>query len=263
MSNLLKLCFVSIMTLSVFAVSSEDPSKKGLRIANEAEQKNNGFIGEVSDLEMILIDAYGSRITRKMQGKVLEVSDDGDKSLNIFLNPTDVKGTKMLTWSHKTKDDKQWLYLPSLRRVKKISSKNKSSSFMGSEFSYEDIGSQEVEKYNFSYVKLGKSKSGEEVHFIERIPKSKSGYSKQIIQLSTKHLNAVYIEYYDRKNELLKVADVQDFKTYKVKGKSIYRASQIHMKNLQTKKESIFKWSNRKLGVKLKSSLFTKRAMKK
>lgn len=263
MSNLLKLCFISILTLRVLALSPEAPTVKGLRIAKEAEQKNNGFIGEVSDLEMILIDAYGSKITRKMQGKVLEIADDGDKSLNIFLNPKDVKGTKMLTWSHKTKDDKQWLYLPSLRRVKKISSKNKSSSFMGSEFSYEDIGSQEVEKYTFKYIKLGKSAKGEEVHIIERVPKSKSGYSKQIVQLSTKHLNAVYIEYYDRKNELLKVADVQDFKVYKVKGKSIHRASRIHMKNLQTRKESIFQWTNRKLGVKLKKSKFTKRAMKK
>jgi hypothetical protein len=249
--------------LTVSVSFAETAEEKGLRIAKESEKRNNGFIGEVSDLEMILIDAYGSKITRKMQGKVLEIADDGDKSLNIFLNPKDVKGTKMLTWSHKNKDDKQWLYLPSLKRVKKISSKNKSSSFMGSEFSYEDLGSQEVEKYSFKFIKDGKSKGGEAVHFIERIPKSKSGYSKQVVQISKDHLNAVYIEYFDRKGELLKVADVQDFKSYKVKGKSIYRASMIHMKNVQTKKESIFKWNNRKLGVKLKSNQFSKRAMKK
>lgn len=261
MRNVFKLCLILVLTVGV--TFAETPEQKGLRIAKESEQRNNGFIGEESDLEMVLIDAYGSRITRKMEGKVLEVSDDGDKSLNIFLNPKDVKGTKMLTWSHKSKDDKQWLYLPSLKRVKKISSKNKSSAFMGSEFSYEDLGSQEVEKYSFKYIKEGKSISGEKVHFIERVPKSKSGYSKQIVQISKNHLNAVYIEYFDRKGELLKVADVQKFVAYKVKGKKIYRASLIHMKNLQTKKESIFKWNNRKLGVKLKKNIFTKRAMKK
>ncbi|WP_127717022.1 outer membrane lipoprotein-sorting protein [Halobacteriovorax sp. HLS] len=262
MRSLFNFCLISILTLSAFSVAAETPEQKGLRIATEAEKRNNGFVAEESDLEMILIDAYGSKITRKMKGMVLEVQGDGDKSLNIFLNPADVKGTKMLTWSHKDKDDKQWLYLPSLRRVKKISSSNKSSSFMGSEFSYEDIGSQEVEKYSFKFLKDGKSKSGEEVYFVQRIPKSKSGYSKQIVQITKKDLSAVYIEYYDRKGELLKIADIQDFKTYKVKGKSIRRASKIHMKNLQTKKESIFLWNNRKLGVKLKDNDFTKRALK-
>lgn len=263
MRSLFKLCLLFVLTLSVFSTQAESLEEKGLRIAKESEKRNNGFIGEESNLEMILIDAYGSRIIRKMQGKVFEVQGDGDKSLNIFMNPKDVKGTKMLTWSHKDKDDKQWLYLPSLRRVKKISSKNKSSSFMGSEFSYEDLGSQEVEKYSYKFVKDGKSKNKEDVYILERTPKAKSGYSKQLLYISKDHMNTVYVEYFDRKGELLKKAEMTGFKPYKIKGKTIHRADQIHMKNVQTKKESIFKWHDRKIGVKLKKNLFTKRALKK
>ncbi|WP_417335635.1 outer membrane lipoprotein-sorting protein [Halobacteriovorax marinus] len=263
MSSVFKFCLILILSLGASHSFAETTEEKGLRIAKEAEARNNGFIGDESDLEMILIDAYGSKIIRKMQGKVLEVENDGDKSLNIFLNPKDVKGTKMLTWSHKKDDDNQWLYLPSLKRVKKISSRNKSSSFMGSEFSYEDIGSQEIEKYKFNFIKDGKSADGEDVHIIERVPVANSGYSKQVVQISKKHLNAVHVSYYDRKNELLKTADMSDFKKYTVAGKELWRASNIHMKNVQTKKESIFKWNNRKLGVKFKENLFTKRALKR
>lgn len=263
MSTVFKLYFILVFSLVTSSVYAETSQEKGLRIAKEAEAKNNGFIGDESDLEMVLIDAYGSKIVRKMKGKVLEVKNDGDKSLNIFLNPKDVKGTKMLTWSHKKDDDNQWLFLPSLKRVKKISSRNKSSSFMGSEFSYEDIGSQEIEKYSFNFLKDGKSKDGEDVYFIERKPVTNSGYSKQIVQISKKHLNAVHVSYYDRKDELLKTADMSGFKKFTVNGKELWRASEIHMKNVQTKKESIFKWNNRKLGVKFKSRLFTKRALKR
>ena len=64
-----------------------------------------------------------------------------------FVSPADVKGTKFLSYSHIKKDDDQWLYLPALKRVKRIASKNKSGSFMGSEFSYEDLSSFDADKY--------------------------------------------------------------------------------------------------------------------
>ena len=116
--------------LGLFAqpfLSAKTPEEKGLFIAREMQSKNNGFLGEKAKMEMVLIDAYGSKTTRIMEGKVMEVNDDGDKSISIFLNPQDVKGTKMLTHTHKNDDDDQWLYLPSVRRVKRISSSNKSS----------------------------------------------------------------------------------------------------------------------------------------
>lgn len=263
MRSVSNLCLILILSLLSQFSYAETSQEKGLRIAKEAEARNNGFVGDESDLEMVLIDAYGSKIVRKMEGRVLEVENDGDKSLNIFLNPKDVKGTKMLTWSHKNEDDNQWLYLPSLKRVKKISSRNKSSSFMGSEFSYEDLGSQEIEKYKFNFLKDGKSSTGEDVYIIERVPVDNSGYSKQVVQISKKHLNAVHVSYYDRKSELLKTAEMSGFTKYTVKGKELWRATLIHMKNVQTKKESIFKWTNRKLGVNFKSSLFTKRSLKR
>ncbi len=243
------------------AIASESAEVKGLRIATQMEKANNSFIGEKSKMEMLLIDAYGAKTTRKMSGNVMEVKGDGDRSIMVFENPKDVKGTKMLTWSHKNKDDSQWLFLPSLRRVKKISSRNKTGSFMGSEFSYEDLGSQEVEKYNYKFIKEAKTKK-HKLWVLERKSKKKSGYRKQIMYVVKKYNNPLKIEYFDRRGELLKVAQFKDYKSFKLKGKVFFRARSIHMKNKQTKKESIFTWTNRKLGVKNKKSIFQKRSLK-
>ncbi len=248
--------------LAVSNLKAETPEAKGLRLAKVFEKNNNGFVGESGKTEMVLIDAHGEKVIRVMRGKTKEVKGDGDKSISIFENPKDVKGTKMLTWSHKSKDDQQWLFLPSVRRVKKISSKNKSASFMGSEFSYEDLGSQEIEKYKFKWLKDEKY-NGDPVHVIERIPTYKSGYSKQISYISKKFSNPHKVEYFDRKKQLLKVAVFEGYKPYKVLGKTIYRASVIKMDNVQTKKKSIFSWKDRKIGVKFSDNDFRKNKLKR
>lgn len=253
---------LSLFVLSANSYSKENPEQKGLRLAKEIEAANSGFVGEESDMEMILIDAYNSKTVRKMLGKTLETKDDGDKSLMIFKNPKDVKGTKMLTWTHKKKDDDQWLYLPSLRRIKKISSRSKTSAFMGSEFSYEDLGSQEIDKYKFKWIKDIKNKKGETIHVMERYPKQKSGYSKMVMHISKKMMSAIKIDYFDRKGELLKTGNFKKFKAFKVKGKTIYRAGLIEMKNVQTKKSSLFTWKSRKLGVKHRKRDFDKKSLK-
>lgn len=252
---------IALLGSLLISVNAKSPEQKGEDIAIKMELANNGYIGEEAEMEMILIDAHGSRVERLMKGNVMEVSGDGDKSISIFLNPKDVKGTKMLTWSHKEADDDQWLYLPSLKRVKRINSSSKSSSFMGSEFSFEDLGSQEREKFHYKLLSE-KKVDGMDTWIVERKPKSKSGYTKQVVTISKKYMNPLRIEYYDRKDELLKVGEFSGYQKFNVKGKSLYRSSKIHMKNVQTKKESIFEWKKRKIGVKLKSRDFTKRALK-
>lgn len=237
-------------------------NERGMTIANKMKSLNEGFVGEESEMKMTLIDAYGAKAIREMQGKVMEVDDDGDKSLSIFLNPKDVKGTKMLTWSHKEDDDDQWLYLPVSKRLRRISSRSKSSSFMGSEFSYEDLGSQEIEKYNFVFEKEG-SLEGKKVFIVARYPKSKSGYSKQVMFIDQTLYHPHKIEYYDRKGELLKVAVFKNYQEHTVNDKKMYRVSEIEMSNVQTKKKSLFTWSKRKLGVKHSDRTFDKKALQK
>ena len=228
---------------------AETPEEKGLKIAQDSREKTRGYGGDESEMKMVLIDAHGVETVREMQGKVMEVAGDGTRSLSIFLTPKDVKGTKMLTWNHPDADDDQWLFLPSLRRVKRISSSNKSSSFMGSEFSYEDLGSQEVEKYSYKWLRDEKI-DGEDCWVLERTPKKESGYSKQTIYLSKRYNNPSKVDYFDRRSELLKSAIFSGHQEFTVGAKKFWMASKIHIKNVQTEKQSIFTWEKRKVGVK-------------
>lgn len=235
--------------------------KTGEQIAQNMRIANDGFIGANAEMEMILIDAYGSQVTRLMQSQVKESGQEGDRALLTFLNPKDVRGTKMLTRSNKNADDDQWLYLPALRRVKRISSSNRSTSFMGSEFSYEDLGSQRTDRYDYDLLRE-ETYRGHETWVLKRVSKRKSAYSKHIMYVSRQYMNPLKIEYYDRADKLLKVATFSDYKLFQVHKKDLYRAGKIHMKNVQTRKESIFVWNKLELGVSLNDQRFTRNALK-
>lgn len=242
---------ILVLILGQFTLANT-PQEEGLRVAKITNEANDGFVGEYAEMEMVLINAHGDKTVRKLITQVKEKEGDGDMSISTFQWPADVKGTKMLTWSHKTGDDDQWLYLPALKRVKRISSRNKSGAFMGSEFSYEDLGSQEVEE--FTYRLLGETDlDGRAVWQLERTPVSKkSGYSKEIVWMDKEYNNPLKIEYYDRKGELLKVGLFKDYKAY---GK-YWRANFLEMENVQTQKRSTITWSIRELGKAYDNSEF-------
>ena len=132
---------------------SATPEETGLQIATEASARDEGFGNFTARQSMVLRNKQGQESRRQLRVKVLEVAGDGDKSLMVFDEPRDVKGTALLTHGHKQEADDQWLYLPALKRVKRISSSNRSGSFMGSEFSYEDLSTPEVEKYTYRYLR--------------------------------------------------------------------------------------------------------------
>jgi outer membrane lipoprotein-sorting protein len=159
-------------------MSIAEDEKKGLEIAQEVEKRDTGWKDFSATMEMVLINKKGKKTTRKIKNFSLEVDGDGDKSMSLFETPRDVKGTAMLTFSHKLDADEQWLYLPALKRVKRISSRNKSGPFMGSEFAYEDISSQEVEKYKHFYVS-DEIIDGVEVFKTKRIPQYKYTYYRR------------------------------------------------------------------------------------
>ena len=180
--------FISLLLFSFYA-SAETAEEKGLAIAKELKKRTMGFQDYRNNSVMTLKDRNGNVSKRFMRSKNLEVKDDGDKILIIFDQPRDVKGTALLTFTHRTEDDDQWLYLPALKRVKRISSSNKSGPFMGSEFAYEDITSEEVEKYTYKYIR-DETYNDMECFVIERYPVDKrSGYSKQLVWIDKKNSN--------------------------------------------------------------------------
>lgn len=247
-----------VMTLialigSLYAISFEE-------LAQKSDDAQSGFHDALSQMQMTLVNANGEQRERKMKMQVLE-GDKGDKSLMEFLSPADVKGTKFLNYEHVGKDDDQWLYLPALKRVKRIASKNKSGAFMGSEFSYEDLSAFNVDKYTYPKGEAKMSElHGKKVFLGESKPISKySGYTKLITWVDAETFLIQKIDYYDRKKELLKTAVFEDYK--KISG--IWRIGKITMSNVQNDKKTILVWSNERINTGLKDKDFNKRVLKR
>ena len=253
---LLSLTFV-LPLLSGGAIAS---AEKGLEIATRMDERDVGWTDSRSKLTMVLRNKQGQETTRAMRGANLEVQGDGDKSLTIFDNPKDVKGTAFLSHTHSTKPDDQWLFLPALKRVKRISSANKSGPFVGSEFAYEDLTSQELDKYTYNWLR-DEDLNGKPVYVIERIPTYEhSGYKRQVVWIDKNMYQAVKVEYYDRKNSLLKTLDISDFSKYLDK---FWRPSRMHMVNQQTGKSTELTFSDYKFKTGLTNRDFDRNSLKR
>ena len=240
---------------------AETPAEKGLAIVTEADRRDTGYDDSTAHMLMVLKNRHGLESRREIRMRNLEVINDGDKSLTIFDSPKDIKGTAFLNYTHKVGDDDQWLFLPALKRVKRISSRNKSGSFMGSEFSYEDIAGQEIEKYTYKWLR-DEEHEGMDCFVIERYPvdKKNSGYSRQVVWIDKEEYRTWQVQYYDRKNEHLKTLTMNNYKQYKDK---FWRALEMHMANHQTGKSTLLQFTDYKFMVDLNDDDFSKNSLQR
>ena len=246
-----KLFLIPFISFSLYAQSA-------LEIAKQSFDKVSHYKSSISTTTMTLQNAHGVQNIRKLEIKKLE-NFDGDKSLLTFLYPNDLTGTKLLSFEMIGKDDKQWLYLPAIKRIKRISSRNKSGSFMASEFSYEDISSQNYKNYTYNSEVKNVKIDGINYFQIIRMPKDKhSGYSKQVLWIDSNSYLLKFGEYYDKRKKLLKKVV---FSKYIQLG-DVYRVHKIEMKNIQNKKSSTLVWDTDEIDVSLSKRVFSKRALK-
>jgi hypothetical protein len=245
---------------SAMALTDKEAEQKGFNISKEAKLKDTGWVDNTADMLMFLRNKQGHESIRQVKIKNLEQLDDGDKSLTNFTQPRDVKGTSFLSFSHPTQADDQWLYLPALKRVKRISSSNKSGPFMGSEFAFEDLSSFEVQKYNYKYL-ADETINGLASYKVEQYPVDKnSGYTRRIVWVDHDEYRLQKIDFYDRKDSLLKTLSYSNYQQYK---NQFWRADSMMMKNHQTGKSTQLKWSNYQFMTGLKDSDFNKSALKR
>lgn len=260
MKTKLLLPMLSIFMLTTFNAFAETPEEKGLKIAQETKARNTGWGDSEASMTMILRNEAGKETIRKVRSKSLEVQDDGDKGLSIFDEPRDVKGTAFLSFTHIEGNDDQWLYLPALKRVKRISSSNKSGPWMGSEFANEDLTSFEIAKYKYKFLRDDVI-DGDKVFVSEMYPQYKnSGYNKVIVWVDQDHYRVRKIEYFDTHNKPLKVMEFSDYRQYLNK---FWRAHKQLMTNSQTGKSTEIQWNDYKFNVGLTDKDFNKSSLKR
>ncbi|MDX1455434.1 MAG: outer membrane lipoprotein-sorting protein [Gammaproteobacteria bacterium] len=252
--------FLSVVLLSPVLALAATPEEKGLEIELERDRRDTGWGDNQATLEMILRNKNGDESIRKLRNKTLEREDDGDWTLIIFDQPRDVEGTALLSYTHKSGPDDQWLYLPALKRVKRISSNNKSGPFMGSEFAYEDLSSQEPEKYTYKYLR-DETIDGVAHFVIERDPVDEnSGYSRQVVWLDQAEYRPMKIDYYDRKDSLLKTLTFHDYQQYL---DQYWRASRMEMVNHQTGKSTVLNFTDYSFANGFEENDFSQNSLRK
>ena len=258
MKTLLSIVLLAIVLLP--DASAESPEEKGLAIAEEMDRRDRGWKDQRASLVMTLRNRQGQESRRAIRVSTLEVDGGGDKSLTVFDTPRDVKGTAFLSFTHATKPDDQWIYLPALKRVKRISSTNKSGPFMGSEFAYEDLSSQEVEKFRYKWLR-DETLDGKKTMVVEYFPEYEhSGYTRQVVWIDSEILRVLKTEFYDRKDALLKTLTIGDYRQY---ADRFWRAGVMRMQNRQTGKSTEIQWSDYRFGTGLSERDFDRNALKR
>ncbi|AJR05683.1 hypothetical protein H744_1c0658 [Photobacterium gaetbulicola Gung47] len=248
----------TIAMLSLNAANAAVTKVEGLtgqQIAEKVAAMEDGYVGESRKLKFLIYDANNNETVREMEYFAKQYENRFDRSIVKFTYPAQLNGVRLLTHSKGADDDDQWLFLPSIKKVKRIATSNKSGAFMGSELAYEDISIRQLEKYQ--RILLGSEIiDGVESYVIERTPiKANSGYSKQIIWRDQTNLLEIKTEFYDRKGDLLKVRKSMDWKKF---GK-YWRAQTVEVFNVQTNKRTVMELSEIKLFEDFDNVNFTPR----
>ena len=244
------------LVIAASPVETQTPEQQGKAVAEEADRQDFGWHDNASIMRMVLRNRSGQESVRELRRRVLESTERerGDKSIIIFESPRDIQGTALLSHTRILEPDDQWLYLPALKRVKRISSGNKSGPFVGSEFAYEDLVSQEVDKYEYRWLR--DEQCGDlECAVVERYPRyENSGYTRQIVWWDKEEYRVQKIEYYDRKDTLLKTLTYHDYQEY---NGEYWRPDRMAMVNHQNGKSTDLVFEEWTFGAGVSDNEFT------
>ena len=239
---------------------AETAEEKGFAIAARSDRSDRGFTDSEVRSTMILRNSQGQESKRELFQRTLEIPDEnvGDKSIIVFESPADVDGTSLLSHAQILDPDNQWLYLPALKRVKRISSKNKSGPFVGSEFAFEDFTSQELNKYTYKYLRTESCPNIPALtcDVVERYPAYEySGYTRMTSWIDQKDYQIRQVDFFDRKDEHFKTLTFGKYKHYNGK---YWRAQEMKMVNHATGKSTDFLFDDYKFGLDLSDNDFVK-----
>ena len=255
MTRLIPLLLLTLLAAPAPSLGASDGPARGLAIVQESERRDTGWRDSTVAVTMILQDRRGQKRERQLRLSMLEKPGNaGDRTLTIFDSPPDLAGTLFLSHAVVGGDDNLWLYLPSLKRVKRISSSNKTGAFFGSEFSYEDISAPEIGKFTYDYV--GQKPCGRLTCFVvERFPAyQNSGYSKLVTWFDTQEYRPQRIDYIDRGGQFLKVLTLSGYKRYSGK---FWRPQTLTMSNNKTGKTTVLRYGTYRFATGLNDAYFS------
>jgi len=248
---------ILLFFLATTAFAQNLPPLDGLAIATKQEASNIGYGSDILPARMKLSSATGQNATREMIIKTRE-EQQGDKSLIKFLAPADIMGTSLLSFQNKNRSDDQWLYLPALKKTKRIAGTSKGGAFVGSDFSYEDLVPFAVDKYTYTFLREDVI-NGKPCYVNAASPKDTSSvYSKTVSWIDGKNFQTLKAEFYDKKNRHIKTAVFSDIRSY---AGHFFRAKKIIMTDLRKGSLTELDFGDIRVSAGLKTDDFTERAL--
>ena len=256
--NLLTLSFVWFATAT--GANTQDGLTQGDAVIDAVDHHEDGYQNLQSNVTMVLENASGRKRERHLDVYSLELTPLGDRRKFIFNRPADINGTAILIHSNVVESDDHWIYLPAFNRVKRIASSNKSTPFVGSEYSYEDLSSQEKEKYANRYIE-DTMVGDRPCKVVERIPKfAHSAYSKLLAYIDIEKNRYRKVEYFDKQGQHLKTQHLEDYKLFDDRYLLPTRTVMI---NHATNKTTSMLWRDIQLKMGHKDKEFTTAALKR
>jgi outer membrane lipoprotein-sorting protein/uncharacterized membrane protein YdfJ with MMPL/SSD domain len=243
--------FILALTLSTAAYAAKaKPNDNNAKAVMDKVAKNLDSKDEVATIKMTITEADGTKKSRELEVK--RKQGDKHKALVRIHSPADLEGTALLSVG-----SDQWLYLPSSKQTRRIVSGKRSSNFLDSELSYEDMGAGA--EAGFSSKVAGHEKiDGKDFTVIENIPKGESTYSKVLVYVDTEKNLIGKTELFDKAG---KPAKVTTFSGYKQFDKGVWRAQKVEVKNLQNKRGTVLELSDLKLNKGIDDDEFTESAL--
>lgn len=254
---------MSIVAVLATAFTARSDQLTGLQVMEREETQNKGD-DEFNKMSMKLINNRGQERNRKVEYYRKTDAEDNDKILMRFLEPADVKGVGLLTVEYSDRDDDQWLYLPALKKVRRITASDQGDNFMGTDFTYEDIRSEKLDQHTYT-VTGSEMIDGHDCFVIEAVPstekqKKESSYSRRELWVRKDIFLTVQAKFYDKKGELFKVEVRKDAVEA---APNIYRPNFMEMKNLKTGHTTQLTFDERRINTGIDDQVFTERELKR
>lgn len=241
------------------------------QIMEKVDNREDGD-NRIAEMQMVLIDKNGDKRIRKMKtfdkDLITDKGEEDRRRIMFFLAPADVKDTGFLTYDFDAyeKDDDQWLFLPALKKTKRIASTDKSGSFMGSDFNYSDMTRKNLDAYHFKILKEAEVR-GSKTWVIEVLPKSQSeidetGYKKSVLFVRQDNFIVVRAVHWTDTGGQLKYLDVTGLELID----DIWTITAMSMttkKNKMTTHKTVLTFSNVRYNQDLGDTMFTLRRLEK